>query len=177
MSQILTLKPDKEHLLESRHPWIFSGALKEIPADIKHGSIVKVANSKGAIVATGTFSNSSNIAVRVFSFADTNINADWFWQKIEGCDKRRTIMGFGPDFDTTGYRIVFGEADGIPGLVVDRYGDTLVVQLATAGIDKLMSLVVAALNEIFKPRAIFERSDIANRKEEQIGERTGTLYG
>jgi len=177
MSQLLTLKPDKEHLLESRHPWIYSGALAKIPVSINHGSVVKLANSKGQIVATGTFSNSSNIAVRVFVFGDAIIDSDWFWQKIESCDKRKALMGYGPESDTTGYRVVFGEADGIPGLVVDRYEDVIVTQMATAGIDRMRDTINQCLIDMFDAFAVVDRSDIGVRKEEKLEKRSGTQHG
>jgi len=177
MYPTLTIKSDKEHILESRHPWIFSGALQETETPVEHGSLVYVADSKGKIVATGTYSAQSNIAVRVFQFSQVEINDAWLRRMIESADNRRRLLGYGTTTNTTGYRIVFGEADGIPGLIADRFDDVIVIQLTTAGIDKFRDNIVTCLIELFKPRAIFERSDIANRKEEGIGERTGTLYG
>jgi 23S rRNA (cytosine1962-C5)-methyltransferase len=177
MSQSLQLKSDKEHLLESRHPWIFSGALAEIPSSIKHGEIVKVRNSRGAIVATGTFSKYSNIAVRVFSFGEAIIDSDWLWEKIEAIDNRKALMGYGPDSDNTGYRVVFGEADGIPGLVVDKYEDVIVTQMSTAGIDKMRDAINQCLINMYSPSAIVDRSDSASRKEEKLEPRTGTQFG
>jgi 23S rRNA (cytosine1962-C5)-methyltransferase len=79
-------------------------------------------------------------------------------------------MGFGPDSGTTGYRVAFGESDGLPGLVIDRYGDVLVFQLSTAGIDALREDIVAALSDLFSPQAIVERSDLAVRREERLEE-------
>lgn len=177
MGQILTLKADKEHLFESRHPWIFSGAFAEIPASLKNGEIVKIANSRGAIVATGTYSKSSNIAVRVFSFGDAIIDSDWLWDKIESIDSRKELMGYGNSSDNTGYRVVFGEADGIPGLVVDKYEDLIVTQMSTAGIDNMRDAVNQCLINMYNPSAIVDRSDIASRKEEKLEPRSGTQYG
>ncbi len=177
MYPTLTLKPDKEHLLESRHPWIFSGALDMGETPVEPGSLVNVVDSKGKIVATGTYSAQSNIAVRVFEFNEVIIDEKWLKEKIHSAYNRRLLLGYGPGTDTTGYRVVFGESDGLPGLVVDCYADVFVIQFTTAGADKLREDVVKCLVELFKPRAIFERSDIANRKEEGIEERTGTVYG
>jgi len=144
---------------------------------VEPGSLVNVVDAKGKIVATGTYSAISNIAVRVIEFNEATIDEKWLKDKIQSAHNRRLLLGYGPGTDTTGYRIVFGESDGMPGLVVDRYADVIVIQLTTAGADKLREMIVNSLIELFKPRAIFERSDIANRKEEGIEERTGTLYG
>ena len=177
MNPALTLKPEKEHLLESRHPWIFSGALVMPETPVEPGSLVNIVDAKGKILATGTYSAQSNIAVRVFEFSEAAIDEKWLKDKIQSAHERRLLLGYGPGTDTTGYRVVFGESDGLPGLVVDRYSGVIVVQLTTAGADKLRDIIIKSLIELFKPSAIFERSDIANRKEEGIEERTGTLYG
>ncbi len=177
MYPIVKLKPSKEHLLESRHPWIFSGALEMPKSPVEHGSLVSVADSRGKIVATGTFSAHSNIAVRVFEIGEVIIDEKWLTAKIESAHSRRQLLGYGPDTDTTGYRIVFGETDGIPGLVADRYDDTIVIQLTTAGADKLRETIVQCLIDLFNPRAIVERSDIANRNDEKLKEQTGVLHG
>ncbi len=177
MYPIIILKPSKEHLLESRHPWIFSGALELSSILVEHGSLVHVVDSKGKIVATGTFSAHSNIAVRVFEFGEATIDEKWLTTKIESAHNRRLLLGYGPDTDTTGYRIVFGEADGIPGLVADRYNDVIVIQLTTAGTDNFLDTIVRCLIDLLNPRAVVERSDIANRREEKLKEQTGALHG
>lgn len=160
-----------------RHPWIFSGALTKRPDDISHGSLVRAVDEKGDLLGVGTYSAKSSIAVRLFAFEDAVIDSAWFAAAFTAADARRRDLGLGPDGDTDGYRVVFGEADGVPGLVVDRYGDVLVVQLSTAGIDALRDEIVAALKTVFSPRAIVERSDVHVRKEEALDERVGVLFG
>ncbi len=177
MYPTVKLKPEKAHLLESRHPWIFSGALELPKTPVEHGSMVHVADSKGKIVATGTYSVHSNIAVRVFEFGEMTIDEKWLTAKIESAHSRRQLLGYGPDTDTSGYRMVFGEADGIPGLVADRYNDFIVIQLTTAGADNLRDSIVKCLIDLFNPRAIIERSDIANRNEEKLKDQIGVLHG
>jgi len=177
MYSTVRLGSGKEHLLESRHPWIFSGALELPKTPVEHGSLVHVADSKGKIVATGTYSAHSNIAVRVFEFGEPTIDEKWLTAKIESAHNRRLLLGYGPETDTTGYRVVFGEADDIPGLVADRYNDVIVIQLTTAGADNLRDSIVKSLIDLFGPRVIIERSDFANRKEERLKEQTGVLHG
>ncbi|MDZ4723867.1 MAG: class I SAM-dependent rRNA methyltransferase [candidate division Zixibacteria bacterium] len=171
------LNPGKDILLSTRHPWLFSGALRPRSEQIPNGTLVTVANEKGEIVATGTYSKSSNISVRIFEFADVSIDKAWLVTKIEKADSTRRLLGYGPGTNTTGYRVIFGEADNIPGLVVDRYGDRLVIQLATGGTDLLRDTIIEALVEVFKPKTIVERSDLPSRKEEGLQDKTGIVYG
>ncbi len=181
MYPVLKLKEGKEANVGFRHPWIFSRALADGQKKPEHGALVHVADRQGRIIGTGTYSASSSIAVRVFAFKEAVIDRAWLAAKIADAHQKRVLMGYGPrppleqslplekgEKFTTGYRCVFGESDGIPGLVVDRYGDVLVCQIATAGLDALRDDVVAALEETFKPRAIVERSDMPSRREENL---------
>jgi 23S rRNA (cytosine1962-C5)-methyltransferase len=160
-----------------RHPWIFSGAIATVDPEAKHGDLVTVKDHLGRVVGTGTHSARSTIAVRLFTWDETVVDRDWFVASLGDCQLRRELMGFGPEAETNGYRLCFGEADGIPGLVVDRYGDTLVVQSSTAGMDKLLPLAIDALRELFSPKAIVERSDIPSRGEEGLVDVSGVRYG
>lgn len=168
MYPILTLKTGKEANVAFRHPWIFSGAFEDIPESIKHGTIVQVADKHAKILATGTFSNRSSIAVRCFAFGEATIDRAWLTKGIKEAAERRETMGYGPDTDTTGYRVVFGEADNLPGLVVDRFGDVVVFQISTAGLDALREDVVAAITKALKPTCLIERSDMPVRAEEGL---------
>ena len=178
MYPILTLKKGKEANVIHRHPWIFSGALVERPKNLENGSLVFVADEKGKILGTGTYSTHSSIAVRVFAFSEEELTQEWFTQKIKEAHDRRMLLGYGPKTNTTGYRVVFGEADGIPGFVLDRYGDVFVFQLATAGLDKMIGLIVPAIRDAFPDATtIVERSDIPVRKEEGVDERVSVYFG
>lgn len=177
MYPILKLKPGKENNVIYRHPWVFSGAVASPLNDLDNGELVHVADSGGQIIGTGTFSTHSQIAIRVFDFARADINAAWISGRIASAQKQRELLGYGPNTDTNAYRLIFGEADGIPGLIIDRYDDVFVIQSATAGVDRIKELITASLIEQFAPRAIVERSDIPVRGEEGIGETDGLLYG
>ncbi|MEW6050115.1 MAG: class I SAM-dependent rRNA methyltransferase [Candidatus Zixiibacteriota bacterium] len=177
MYPILTLKPNKLTTITHHHPWIFSGALKDKPQDVPHGSLVYVAGPDGSILGTGTYSAKSMIAVRVFEFGQTAIDHGWLTRKIREANGRRAILGYGPSTDTTGYRVVFGESDNIPGLIVDRYADTIVIQLSTAGADAMRDVIVNVLVELFHPRSIIERSDLPVRREEGLKELVSVRYG
>ncbi len=173
----ITLQPGKDVNVQFRHPWIFSGALAEPPSKDLHGAVVQVTDSRGRVVGTGTFSARSSIAVRVCEFGEALISRSWFAAKLNEAEASRRLLGFGPGRPTDGYRLVFGEADGIPGLVVDRYRDVLVLQISTAGLDNLRDEVVGALIDVFQPRAIVERSDLAVRREEGLNDVVALRHG
>lgn len=162
----ITLKPGKEANAAFRHPWIFSGALEQAPDDSEHGNVVRVADKHGKVLATGTYSARSSIAVRAFAFGEAAIDGAWIAQRLKEADDRRLAMGYGPGTDTTGYRVVFGEADHLPGLVVDRYEDAVVFQISTMGMDRFREEVIAAIKKVLKPETIVERSDLPVRAEE-----------
>jgi len=174
---ILKLKPGKENNVIFRHPWVFSGAFASPLDQLDNGELVHVADAAGQIIGTGTFSTHSQIAVRVFEFGKAEIDYDWIRARIIAAQEQRSLLGYGNGTDTTGYRLVFGEADCLPGLIIDRYNDVFVMQSSTAGVDRLKELVTKVLIEEFTPRAIVERSDIPVRKEEGIEETDGLLYG
>ncbi len=177
MYPILKLKPGKENNVIFRHPWVFSGAFASPLDQLDNGELVHVADAAGQIIGTGTFSTHSQIAVRVFEFGKAEIDYDWIRARIIAAQEQRSLLGYGNGTDTTGYRLVFGEADCLPGLIIDRYNDVFVMQSSTAGVDRLKELVTKVLIEEFTPRAIVERSDIPVRKEEGIEETDGLLYG
>jgi 23S rRNA (cytosine1962-C5)-methyltransferase len=176
MYKIVTLLPKKEANVAFRHPWIFSGALASIPDDLEHGELVTVKDKNDKILGTGTYSNKSSIAVRVLEFGDAKIDKDWFGKKLKDAAERREVMGYGGK-DTTAYRVLFGESDGVPGLVVDRYEDVIVFQIATAGLDRLRDEIVAAIVATLKPRAVVERSDQSVRREEGLEPNVGIRFG
>lgn len=175
----LHLRRDRTGSVAYRHPWVFSGALEEPPDRALHGQIVRVAGGDGQVLGTGTYSASSSIAVRLFAFGGGDVTLDraWLHGAIKAADGRRRLLGFGPETDTTGYRVAFGESDSLPGLVVDRFGDVLVMQISTAGMDALRSSVVDVLVDLFQPLAIVERSDMTVRREERLESVVATHHG
>lgn len=177
MYPTVTLKTGKEANARHRHPWIFSGAIAKSDDDLEPGDLVRVTDGRGEALGVGTFSNRSSIAVRLLDFRETEINAAWFAARFRAADDRRRLLGFGPGTDTDGYRVVFGEADGVPGLVVDRYRDILVVQVSTVGMNRLREEFTAALREVFAPRAVYERSDLPSRRDEGLQDASGPVLG
>lgn len=160
----MILKPKKEDPLRGGHPWIFSKALASSPS-CKPGTLVRVKDSHGRFVGLGSFHPGNSIRVRILSRVSEPINLSFFSRKIE--DLYNTKKIFLPP-DTNGFRIVHGDADSLPGLVVDIYGRTLVFQITTVGMETYRPLILKALVSLFNPEAVVERSDLESRKEEGL---------
>ncbi|EKD80413.1 MAG: hypothetical protein ACD_40C00108G0004 [uncultured bacterium] len=168
MYPCITLKPGKDASARYRHPWIFSGAIDQIKSVIEHGSLVAVTSHSGDFLGVGTYSANSSIAVRIFDYTSTPIDQSWFETKLRSADQTRLLLGYGPDTATTGYRIIFSEADNIPGLILDRYAGVYVMQISTAGLDRQKSILIEAIKAVFEPDTIIERSDLPVRKQENL---------
>lgn len=161
---IIRLKPGKEGLLAKRHPWIFSGALAE-PAG---SSLVRIADASGNVLGVGTASASNPLAVRAFRFEDLPLDEAFFRDRFQKALVLRKTLGLeGPG---QGCRWVFGEGDGLPGLVVDRYGPALVLQVGTAGLEALRPVWWPVLFELAKGEgiSIFVERSQAGRKDEGL---------
>lgn len=174
MSGIITLKPGREKPLRNRHPWVFSGAIAHAEGD--PGSVVDVLDSVGNFLGRGYYNPQSQIHVRILSWdSDEPIDTDFWKRRLARALEGRTALSQQPDLDA--YRLVHAESDDLPGLVVDRYGDILVLQTLTLGIERVKSLLVDLLAELCEPIGIFERSDVDVRKKEGLAPASGLLWG
>ena len=167
----LVLKPGRESSVLGRHPWIFSGAAERVESlpDAQDGDPCDIHDASGSWLARGTLHRSSQILCRVLTWRDEPIDADFFARRIEAAwTARREHI----DLSTTdAYRVVNAEGDRLPGLIVDRYADHLVVQCLTSGMTRMESLWCAALMRILTPAAIIDRSDRAVRDPAMAGRR------
>ncbi len=161
------LKAGKEHIMHSKHPWIFSNALQN-PTGLENGSLVDVFESRGnKFMARGYYNGNSQIAVRILSFnQNEKIDLNFFIRKLTELKEIRER--FIDTKKTNAYRLVFGESDGMPGLIVDRYNNVLVFQIHTLGMDVMREIMVEALKTVFNPETIYERSDIGVRNIEGL---------
>lgn len=174
--QTITLKLGRERSVQARHPWIFSGAVLEFPDNVDQGALVRIENSRGEFLAIGYYNRESSIAIRIISFEETPIDRDFFIQRFQAL--RALKERFVSQIISDSYRVVFAESDGLPGLIVDKYAATLVLQAHTLGIDLLKPLIVEALVSVFKPDTIYERSEVSVRKLEGLETRPqGVLFG
>lgn len=174
----LLLKKGREHSLLRRHPWVFSGAVLGIRGpDPEPGETVDIADADGHWLARGAFSPESSILVRVWTFDETEaIDEAFFARRIAEAVALRGRCG--EPSPSLARRLVHGESDGLPGVVVDRYGDVIVVQLTTAGADRWRDAIVAALRAAVPDAAtIYERSDAHARELEGLAPADGLLWG
>jgi 23S rRNA (cytosine1962-C5)-methyltransferase len=172
----LFLKQGRDKAIRNRHPWIFSGAVDHIEGRPEDGEVVDVRDAAGAFLARGTLNRRSQIAVRLLSWDEGEPIDEAFWaRRLAGAISRRQALADDPQ--TTAYRLVHAEADLVPGLIVDRYGEYLVVQCLTLGVDRRREVLVEALARTLSPAGIYERSDVEVRAQEGLAPVTGVLYG
>ncbi|WP_420627844.1 class I SAM-dependent rRNA methyltransferase [Candidatus Leptofilum sp.] len=163
----LILKPKREKSVLNRHPWLFSGAIGRVDGEPQPGDLVQVLASNGRFLATGYFNPHSQIRVRLLSWdVDEQIDEDFWHGRLQQANRHRQRLKLEPA--TTAYRLVNAEADGLPGLIVDKYDDFLVIQSLTAGVEAHKEIILAALNEIWQPKGIMERSDADVRAKEGL---------
>ncbi len=167
------LKPTKETSLKNKHRWVFSGAIASANG-AQDGDEVRVSDEKGVFLARGTYHSKTSISVRVHAFTETSFE-DTIRERVASAKKLRDSL-FDPAL-TNAYRLIHSEADGLPGVVVDRYADVLVVQISTLGAELRKQVLVDSLVKAFAPRAIIEKSNIPSRKEEGLKPFEGMLYG
>lgn len=172
MLKPLFLRPGRDDAARRRHPWVFSRALAGNPPDAAEE--IEVRSSSGALLGRGFASPRSSIAARLWRFDDGPLDAAFVSGRVQASARLRER--FVPPL-TDGYRLVHTEGDGLPGLVVDRYGDVLVVQATTAGTEAARPLWLPALRELFPAASILQRNDLASRHGEGLGLEDELLAG
>jgi 23S rRNA (cytosine1962-C5)-methyltransferase len=171
----VTIKRGREGPVRGGNPWIFSQAIDRIePASAEAGALVSVHDASGALLGMGYCNAATTIAVRMIAWGETPAIGDLIARRVKSAlELRRRFIGS----DTNAYRLVNGDGDGLSGVVVDRFADVVVVQLLTAGADRMRETIVAALIELLHPRAIIERSHGAVRKQEGLDDHAAVLAG
>ena len=173
---MIVLKRGREKSLRRRHPWIFSGALEKVEGNPASGDTVEVRSADGQTLALAAWSPESQIRARVWSFdASTRIDDAFFRARIERAVALRSALPAARH--TNAMRLVHGESDGLPGLVVDRYADVLVAQFLSAGAERWREPILDALAESTGCEAIYERSDAEVRTIEGLASRSGFARG
>ncbi len=175
---MITLKIKKKRTgpVINRHPWVFSQALENIPDDIRPGTPVGLLDENGKFLASGYFNSYSQIAIRIWGYEEhEEVNKDFFATRIIRAYKIR--KRYIESADTDSYRLINGENDLLPGLIVDKYGAHLVIQFHTGGIESWKDVLVQALVDVIRPAGIFEKSDTFSRGIENLQSRSGLLFG
>lgn len=172
----VVLNSKREFSLVRRHPWIFSGAIQRVLGGPQPGETVQVLSDDGEIMGMGAYSPSSQIRIRMWHFGDLPVTADFIVNRIGQAIGSRAY--YFADGGTNAFRLVNAEADGFPGLVVDKYADWLVCQFSAAGAEYWKQTVVDALNRFLPDcKGIYERSDVDSRAHEGLEPKVGVLSG
>lgn len=173
---VLKLKSGREKSVVRRHPWVFSGAISAIQGAPGDGETVRIVDSHGTFLAWGAYSSQSQITARIWSWNEAEvIDQVFFRQRIQTALLfRRSWL---PLHQTDALRLVHGESDGIPGLIVDQYTDTLVAQFLSCGVEYWRAELVRILAELTGLEKIYERSDAEVRQLEGLAARCGPLLG
>jgi len=168
------LKKNREDALIRHHPWIFSGAIERVEGELPVGATVTVCNAAGKSLALGAYSPASQIRVRLWSFDPQDlIDKRFFKYRLQAAIEARKDLAA----SSNAQRLVFSEADSLPGLIVDRYADVVVCQFLSAGADYHKPLILECLQELLPCRSIYERSDVSTRSKEGLNESSGLLIG
>ena len=166
------LFPGKEKRVLGGHPWVFRSDIDRVEGSFVPGDVVRVFSSKGRFLAMAYYNPASQIALRIMSLRDEPIDRDFIRRRIhEAVEYRRTFA------DLHSCRLVFAESDRLPALIVDSFGDCLVIQCLALGMERFKQYAVDALVEEMHPRGVYERSDVPVRVLEGLEETTGVLYG
>ena len=167
------LKPGEQDRLLAGHPWVYRNELQGWPPHAEPGDLVDVADSRGRFLRRGYLNPHSTIAVRLFGGDPVPIDQAFFADRIRQAQSwREKILDA-----RVAYRVVHGEADGLPGLILDRYGDAVVLQILTAGMERRRPLVLAAVEAILQPQIIVARDDSPMREREGLTRERGVLRG
>ena len=170
----IVLKKGKEKPVLRGHPWIFSGAVERIGGEISPGDVGEVYSAEGRFLGVGHLNPRSQIIVRILSQKKEDLNRHFYEERISRAAAWREGR---LRKQTNAFRIVNGEGDFLPGLIIDRYGEILVLQCLTAGMERVKGLLIDSLVSLFHPESLYERSDVAIRREEGLREVSGLLYG
>ncbi len=172
----IRLKKGKDKAARQLHPWVFSGAVDVIKGRPENGDIVTVTDHAGTFLAKGFYNDQSRVAVRLLEWnPDTEINEEWWRNRMrKSLDARKPLLN---STETNTCRLIFSEADFLPGLIADRYGDYISVQILTSGVEKIKGILLDELQQRLNPKGIFDRSDASARAHEGMDASHGSLFG
>ncbi len=166
------LKKGEEKRILAGSPFVYANEVSRLEGKDKNGSLATVRTLEGRYLGRGYLNHASKILVRIFLRGDEEDNEELFYARIHAANAFRRGLGY-----DNCYRAVFGEADGLPAFICDKYGDYLSVQILSLGMYLRKKELVNALVREFSPKGIYERSDVSVRKKEGLPEETGVLYG
>lgn len=172
MGQVILLK-GKEKKIENFYPNVFKDEVKTIIGEIKTGEVADVLRDDMKFIGRGYVTEGTSALVRVLTTEDRPINKEFIYEKIKTAyDKRKHLSE-----ETNCARVFFSEADGIPGLVIDKFEKYISIQFRNSGVEAFRQEIINAVKKYMKPKGIYERSDVENRVHEGVEEKTGIIYG
>lgn len=174
MNKII-LHKGKDKAAWQLHPWMFSGAINKIIGPIQPGEVVSVYNIEDEFIAYGVYNNTSRVAVRLLEWNPANqIDEQWWRMRVKKAVQNREHL-LGSDNDSV--RLIFAEADFLPGLIADKYADFISIQVHAAGVENVKAVIVDELVKLLAPKGIYERSDLKSREYEGLKDVNGLLWG
>lgn len=174
MNKII-LNKGKDKAAWQLHPWVFSGAISAALGKPQNGDIVSVYNIEDEFIAYGIYNGNSRVAVRLLEWDPSQeITEEWWRNRVsKAVNNRLSLLHDGNNT----VRLIFAEADFLPGLIADKYADFISVQIHSAGIEKVKDIIVDQLVQLLQPKGIYERSDLKSREYEGLPDTNGLLYG
>jgi 23S rRNA (cytosine1962-C5)-methyltransferase len=174
MKQVV-LNKGKDKAVRQLHPWIFSGAIKSKIGDIDDGELIDVLNIDGEKIATGVYNNKSRVAVRLLAFgAENPINEAWWRARVRAAINHRLHL---INEQNNAVRLIFAEADFLPGLIADKYGDYISIQVHSAALEQVKDILIDEMVQCLQPKGIYERSDLRSRAFEGLPNTNGVAFG
>ena len=165
------LKKNEEKRIVAGHSWVYANEIAKIDGKDKNGSLSTVYSYDGRYIGKGYVNHASKILVRIFIRGNETDGEELYLKRLKEANDYRIKLGY-----DNYYRMVFGEADNLPALIVDKYGDILVMQCLSLGIDMRKQLITDCLIKLFSPKGIYERSDVSVRKKRRFtGNKTGLV--
>jgi len=174
----ITLKAGREKSVVRRHPWIFSGAIERVDGNPQTGETVEICSNRKVLLGRGAYSPASQIRVRAWTFdPDTRIEKPFFRNRLQKAVELRASYIKGSNPRKLACRLVHSESDGLPGVIIDRYGDFLVCQFLTAGAEYFKQIILEQVVKLAPFAGVYERSDVDERRREGLPEAKGVLWG
>ncbi|HMR20136.1 MAG TPA: class I SAM-dependent methyltransferase, partial [Sphingobacterium sp.] len=174
MNKII-LHKGKDKAAWQLHPWVFSGAIKQIKGQPENGEIVSIFNTDQEFIAYGVYNARSRVAVRLLEWdPDKQIDEQWWRTRVrKAVDNRKHLLNEAND----SIRLIFAEADFLPGLIVDKYADYISIQVHSTGTERVKPIIADELAKLLSPKGIYERSDVKAREHEGLPDNNGLLWG
>lgn len=169
------LNKGKDKAAWQLHPWVFSGAINKVIGSVQNGDLISVYNNEDEFIAYGFYNNTSRVAVRLLEWNPANeVNEQWWRSRVQKAVNNRTHL---LNENNDSVRLIFAEADFIPGFIADKYADYISVQIHSAGVERVKDIIIDELTKLLPVKGIYERSDLKSREHEGLADTNGLLWG